>query len=111
MCVLLPNKYTSVLCSCISVEAKDEDGTPCGQSAEALPAFPSGLYHWDHLQLPGQGKIITLRVGCPYLLIMIYFVVVKFLDNYFCLQKVLPVSESDFVLKFLEVRFGFNTTM
>lgn len=25
-------------------------------------------------------------------------------------QKLLPVSESDFILKFLEVKFGLNTT-
>lgn len=40
--------------------AKDEDGTPGGPSTEALPALPPGLYHWDHLQLFGQGKITRL---------------------------------------------------
>lgn len=28
----------------------------------------------------------------------------------FCFQKLIPVSEGDFILKFLEVKFGLNTT-
>lgn len=41
----------------ISFAAKDEDRTSCGSSTEALPALPSGLYHRNHLQLLGQGKV------------------------------------------------------
>ena len=47
---------------CVSVPAKDEDGSSCGPSDEALPALPPGFYHRHHLQLPGQGKL-TLFIG------------------------------------------------
>ena len=51
------------------VPAKDEEGSSCGQSAEALSAFPSGLHHWAHLQLSGQGKLRKMLLLCVNLFI------------------------------------------
>lgn len=43
--------------------AKDEGGSSCGKSDEALPTFLPGLHLWDHLQLFGQGKSYGSRAS------------------------------------------------
>ena len=52
-----------MLFSVFPIAAEDEDGTSCGQSDEALPAFPPRLHHRDHLQLSGEGKTNHKVVG------------------------------------------------
>lgn len=102
--------FLSLLCFVLFFlfAAKDEDGTSCSQSSEALPTFPPGLHHRDHLQLSGQGRI-TLSHWLPPL-IHVSFWSCWLINTVSHLQKLIPVSESDFILKFLEVKFGLNTT-